>query len=299
MDYTNHIDTSSDVLCNTKFNTKDIYNYSLPANELKALDEITALPMYETTNGAPDTNYAINDLVKFRIAVINNEGGGKKSVYIHFRAFIDSFTDNYNASWNDLKYVGRGDSFYNYSGFKRNINMSFTVAVQSKAELIPMYKKLNYLASSLAPDYSENGFMRGNLVRLTVGGYIYEQHGIINSLNYSIPTESPWEIGIDNTDSVSTFDSSVKELPLIIKVSGFSFTPLQNFLPRKAQYDNQSATRYISLAAGGDSNYNDVYTVYPKYEGGGKGEFENVDASQQFGGSSTSLSTQNPGVVES
>jgi hypothetical protein len=40
---------------------------------------------------------------------------------------------------------------------------------QSKQELIPMYKKLNYLASQLTPDYSPSGYMRGPLVKLTVG----------------------------------------------------------------------------------------------------------------------------------
>ena len=92
-----------------------------------------------------------------------------------------------------------------------------------------MYKKLNYLASSLAPDYSPNGYMRGNLVQLTVGGYVYEQPGFITSLTYDVPTESPWELGI-NTDGNN--DSTVKELPHIIKVTGFSFTPIQRFIPK-------------------------------------------------------------------
>ena len=31
--------------------------------------------------------------------------------------------------------------------------------------------------------------MRGNLVRLTVGGYLYEQPGFITSLTYDVPQE--------------------------------------------------------------------------------------------------------------
>ena len=42
-------------------------------------------------------------------------------------------------------------------GFNRSISLSWTVAAQSKEELIPMYQKLNYLASTCAPDYSEYG----------------------------------------------------------------------------------------------------------------------------------------------
>ena len=84
-----------------------------------------------------------------------------------------------------------------------------------------MYHKLNYLASSLAPDYSDDGYMRGNLAVLTVGGYLHEQPGIITSITYDVPQEATWEIAIGtqsgpitNSD-VGDFeqDSSMKEVP--------------------------------------------------------------------------------------
>jgi hypothetical protein len=92
-----------------------------------------------------------------------------------------------------------------------------------------MYEKLNYLASSLAPDYSSGGYMRGNLARLTVGGYLYNQLGIIKSITYDIPSESTWEIGIDIDANT---DHSVKELPHMIKVTGFTFIPIENKIPQ-------------------------------------------------------------------
>jgi hypothetical protein len=131
--------------------------------------------------------------------------------------------------------------------------MGWTVAAQSKQELIPMYKKLNYLASSLTPYYTGKGYMAGNLVQLTVGGYLYETVGIINSLTYDIPEESPWEIGIND---VGDYDSSVKELPHIIRVTNFSFTPIQNFIPSvQPQDDENGLSRYISLDDGSNNNY--------------------------------------------
>jgi hypothetical protein len=108
--------------------------------------------------------------------------------------------------------------------------MSWTVAAQSKDELIPMYQKLNFLASNLMPDYNNQGYMRGALVRLTVGGYLYSQPGFITSLTYDIPQEATYEIGIND---VGESDPSVKELPHMIKVSTFTFTPIHNFVPRK------------------------------------------------------------------
>ena len=247
--------------------SKNVWNYGIKATDLTALDKITAMPMYE--RAGPDTGQAINDLVKFRIAAINNDKTDGSAVYMHFRAFLDSFSDSYTATWNPVNYVGRGDTFYNYGGFGRTISLSFTAAAQSKAELIPMYKKLNYLASTLAPDYNEAGFMRGNMVRLTVGGYLYEQPGFITSLTYDVPQESSWEIAINEEGG---YDRSVKELPHMIKVSGFQFTPIHNFLAQKPNDANKPTSRFISLSSGaGNSNYSDKYDEY-RAEGDGGGD---------------------------
>ena len=209
---------------------KSLYGSPLP------LDRITALPLYKSEN--VDTTKPINDLVKFRIGVIDNKNPTYKT-YIHFRAFIDTMSDNYSADWQAQKFMGRGENFYRYNGFDRSVSLSWTVVAQSKAELIPMYQKLNYLASVCAPDYSDLGYMRGNLITLTIGGYLYEQVGIMKGITYDIPQESPWEIAIPSseasTDSSNTSgflsDKSVKELPHMIKVSGFQFIPIHNFVP--------------------------------------------------------------------
>ena len=228
---------------------------------VKALDKITALPIYRSSEAAQDSQeYPVNDLVKFRIAAIDGTAPNFKT-FIHFRAFIDSFSDSYTADWTGNKYMGRGEDFYTYNGFGRTISLSFIVAAQSKQELIPMYQKLNYLASNLAPDYSPSGYMRGPLVQLTMGGYLYEQVGFITALTYDIPNDTTWEIGI-NTAGES--DSTVKELPHRINVSSFSFTPIHNFVPQKqgltfaggeGKVTGFGQQRYIALSNGSNTNY--------------------------------------------
>ena len=212
------------------------------AGNTRVLDKINASLFYEDTS--PDHKADKNDLVKFSIGVLKNDGTGN-SKYMNFRSFINSFSDDYSADWGDVQYVGRGDKFYNYKGFSRSIKMSWTVHAQSKAELIPMYKKLNFLASSLAPDYSSGGFMRGNLIRLTVGGYLYNQLGILKSISYTIPNESTWEIGINDTGGS---DSDVKELAHMIEVTGFDFIPIESKIP-------QLDSRFIALSNGSNNNY--------------------------------------------
>jgi len=202
------------------------------------LDKITSIPVYRSENVIQDPS--VNDLVKFRIAVIDNNSPNFKT-FMHFRAFLGPMSDSYSANWNSFQYLGRGENFYTYSGFTRQISLSWTVAAQSKEELIPMYKKLNYLASSLAPDYSPNGFMRGNLVQLTIGGYLYEQPGFITSLTYDIQEDTPWEIGIG---AIGGQDGSVKEMPHIVRVTGFNFVPIQRFRPQLQ--DNDFSTNSIN-----------------------------------------------------
>jgi len=243
---------------------KNVWNYAFsPSGSMAktALDKINALAMY--TGSAVDNLKSTRDNCNFNIAVINNYDQGATNTYIHFRAFLDEFSDNYGAEWNEVQYVGRGEKLYNYAGFNRDINISFTVFAQSKAELIPMYKKLNYLASTLAPDYSEAGYMRGNLVKMTVGGYLFDQPGIIKSLNYTVPMESTWEIAIDTSGSQ---DQSVKQLPHMIKVTGLQFTPIHKFIPRIANKSGNLTNildpdqKYIGLANNNStSNYADVY----------------------------------------
>ena len=241
-----------------------IGNIPLGAASNKSYDKINSLPIYKSDS--PNKKEG-NDLVQFRIGVLDTNNPGGNKTYIHFRAFLDQISDNYSSTWDPTKYIGRGENFYTYNGFDRKVSLGWTVAAQSKAELIPMYKKLNYLASLCAPDYSENGYMRGNIITLTIGGYFYEQPGIITSLNYEMNDEnSTWEIGINDNGGD---DSTVKELPHLIRVTGFNFIPIHTFVPRKQGGDIMNKNilpidpnrygpeRYIALTNGSSINYNE------------------------------------------
>ena len=232
------------------------------------VDKITAHPIYRSGLTAKSDS-SLNDLVKFRIASVDPENPSRSN-YIHFRAFLGSFSDSYNSSWSSQKLMGRAENFHNYEGFDRSISMNWTVPAQSKNELMIMHQKLNYLASNLAPDYVNGKYMAGPLVRLTVGGYLYEQYGFIESLSLNIPDNSPWEIAVAGGEEKGTeigsggglrHDTSVKELPHVLEVSGFSFKPIHNFVVQKQKLGFENGTvssyglqRYIALAASQPTN---------------------------------------------
>jgi len=129
--------------------TKDRSDYTLGGlngfsgdnNIKKALDKITAEPIYvgsykkldAASRGATTLNdpNSLNDLATFYIAAYKNDTSAK-AFYMHFRAFINNFSDSYSSKWNSINYVGRGNTLYNYEGFTRDVKIGFTVAAQSK-----------------------------------------------------------------------------------------------------------------------------------------------------------------------
>ena len=190
------------------------------------VDRINMIPLYRDRI-VLDPDVLTRDLVKFRFEVIDNTNPDI-STFVHFRAFLGTITDQYNSDWEGYRFVGRGDKVWNYQGSSRAINFSFKVAAQSRAEMRPLYQKLNYLASSLSPDYN-GGYMKGNLIRLTIGDYLMYVPGFITSLTYTIPEEASWEIAINSPELGE--DKGLMETPKYFDVD-VAFTPIHDFTPR-------------------------------------------------------------------
>lgn len=196
--------------------------------------------------------YFGRDIIKFRIEFLNNDnpvlanainGEAINTDVLAFRAYINDFNDGMSAKWNSYKYMGRGEEFYVYEGFTRDISVDFTIYAHSPEEMKPIYRKLNYLMSSFAPDYNPALKMRGNISYLTIGDYLYRQPGIFTDIKLSGMLDTHWEIALDNTNSI---DKEQYELPKHIKVS-LSFKPIHTFLPRKVQTGKYADTPFITI----------------------------------------------------
>jgi hypothetical protein len=216
-----------------------------PITNLGPVDRVNASPIYKT-NTKDGSKYStdpnLKDIIPFFIAILNNDNqvGGTYKKYMHFRAFIDSFSDSYGAEWKSIEYMGRAEKFYKYGGFTREISMAFTIVAQSREEITIMYDKLNFLASSLAPEYLDSytsGYMAGNIAYVTLGGYLDDQPGVITSLTFDVPEESPWEIGIDDAGNDLPIND-IRQVPHMIKVTGIKFIPIHKFRPEKQSFRN-------------------------------------------------------------
>jgi len=218
---------------------KDRSNPYIPFVE--GQDKVNMSPIYRRTIDTPveDDDPAVRDLIKFCIESIDN-GYPDQTNRMHFRAFITNFSDNIGAEWDSKKYMGRGENFYTYQGFTREVGFTFIVAAQSVEEMEKIYQKVNYLASTLHPDYQDGtGFMRGTIHKLTIGEYFYRTSGIITTMNISVDDNYPWEIKMkqpemrkQNNDQGVSKDQLQMEVPQILKIQ-MNFKPIMDKLPQK------------------------------------------------------------------
>lgn len=138
-----------------------------------------------------------DDLIAFYFYDMVNER------HVPFRASITGINDSFQADWTNYEYIGRADKLYNYKGFTRSLSFNFKVIANSIKELLPMWKRINYLCGLTMPaDYtnaqsqnnlSQNQFIVPPFVLLTIGDMYKEQPIIINRVGLNIPDGASWE----------------------------------------------------------------------------------------------------------
>lgn len=164
-------------------------------------DKINLLGVNEDPSG-------ITDIIPFKIKSVIAGLSDVQTKVLNFRAYLDSLDDSFTGDWSSYSYVGRGDKMYSYNGFERALNFSFKASADSKAELEPIYEKLNYLASMTAPTYADARFMRGTYSRITIGDYVSDLPVVIGSVGFTWDINVPWEI-----------DDSTIRVPHMLSVS--------------------------------------------------------------------------------
>jgi hypothetical protein len=143
----------------------------------------------------PDSNSKSNpDFVRFMIKdVVTNTN-------LQFPAYLRDITDNSSGEYNATRYIGRADQVYVYSGYSRNISISFRVAALKKEDMPMMWRKVDKLKTLVLPKYS--GYVTDDneprpvapFVELSLGSLFINQPGYFNSVNVTIPENSTWEI---------------------------------------------------------------------------------------------------------
>jgi len=131
---------------------------------------------------------------------------------IQFRGTVNSISETYSPNWTEIKYSGRAENAYIYDTFGRELNFGFRVYAYSVKELLPMWKKLDKLGRMSMPTYIGDAGYYGNITKFTLGTMYTNFPALISSLQYSVPDEFTWEIGLNA-------GSGGNELPMGVDVT--------------------------------------------------------------------------------
>ena len=124
--------------------------------------------------------------------------------YIPFRATVTGINENINAEWSSIEYIGRADKLQSYKGFSRSLSFKFNVVANSIKELLPMWKRINYLVGLTKPaNYTQGDTANSNIytkfiippfIKFTIGDIYKNQPAVIKSVGIAIPDNTSWEL---------------------------------------------------------------------------------------------------------
>lgn len=163
------------------------------------------------------------DLVPFHFKLLREPREGFTPFnLITFRSFITDINDTVTGNWSTSTFVGRGEPFYTYTGHTRSISFNLKVAAFSESEVENIYEKINALQSTTAPEYTDAGYMKGALVKLSIGNYVKNLMGYIPTIGVTVSTDYPWET-----------ENRTLVVPTVLDIS-VNFTPTPNQAPQAA-----------------------------------------------------------------
>lgn len=130
------------------------------------------------------------DLIPLKFQRVNDGAS------VFFRATMTGFNEQFSPSWENTKMLGSPFSFYNYSGIERKVSFNLKAYSMSQAELVMMWRRLEFLAHCTYPYQYNAGIVEPTLLYFTYGNIYNKKACFVDSLSYSIEdAENLWELG--------------------------------------------------------------------------------------------------------
>ena len=159
--------------------------------QVKYGGELTLTNKLDKTTDLPD------DFIKFRIRDVVN---GR---WIIFPAiFTSGITDNSQASYNPINYIGRPDAVHIYQNRTRNISFGFRVVALNEDDIPIIWEKMNALQGLTTPQFkqffseksvTDNTRPVAPIINLTIGDMFDNTPGYFTSVSVNVANSSTWE----------------------------------------------------------------------------------------------------------
>jgi hypothetical protein len=189
-------------------------------------DKINLLQPTTKLSGTAETATDALDFIPFKMK------SKVTGMLTYFRATITSLTETFSPNWESKKFTGSPLPFYTFGHSERSVTINFKVYSNSIDEHKVAWEKLSELAFLCYPQkYTKSaGKATPPFIDLTIGDMYINRTGFIESLTYSAPDNSPWEIGLNGYANIQ-FKSDDYKAPMIIEVElTFKFLrPAYNF----------------------------------------------------------------------
>jgi hypothetical protein len=185
---------------NVKNQVSDTYNQILDTDTYK-LDKTKAFPSID----GKDTEAGKNDFIPIWI----KKFGGEYPVF--FRAIITGLTETVSPSWNSSNFVGNPYNFYTFQNIERSTSFNLSVYCLNKDELNSMWNRIQNLTKLAYPTIGAQ-YADPPLIEFRIGDIYNNTAGFIESLTYTIPENSTWEI-----DGESGYLPKIVDIALTIK----------------------------------------------------------------------------------
>jgi hypothetical protein len=130
------------------------------------------------------------DLIPLKFQRVND------NAVVYFRSIISGFNEQFSPSWESSRMLGSPFNFYNYTSIERKLTFNLKVYAMSQAELVMMWRRLEFLAHCTYPYQYNQGIIEPTLLYFTLGSVYNKKACFLDSLSYSIEdSENLWEIG--------------------------------------------------------------------------------------------------------
>lgn len=127
--------------------------------------------------------------LKFRNIVTNET--------VNFRGTITGLSETVTPSWDSNRFSGNPFNYYTYQSVERGVNFNFTIYPMNSAELVNNWTKIEFLTSLLYPfgyQSGEIGSVRAPIIYFTMGDLYKDKVSFIDSLQYTVPDNSTWQL---------------------------------------------------------------------------------------------------------
>jgi len=178
---------------NSAFSSENPYSKDMPT--LESLYGMATT--FDTLNadGKEGENFTRKELEDSDLVPVWIAPKGGKSV--HFRSVISGLTETVTPSWSTQKFLGNPYASYNYEGVERSLSFNLKMFCYSATELANMWTKIQFITTNCYPSFEvvkENKVVKPPIVEFRIGNMYKSKVSFIESLSYTIPDDSNWEV---------------------------------------------------------------------------------------------------------